>query len=88
MNMQDMAETNSKKRLFELENGNKLWAVQSDPFGFWALHLDKGQLPERFQGQYSNWDAVIKDVERYQTLRKMAVVEVKSISKANRPDGK
>ena len=86
--MQDMVETNSKKRVFELENGNKLHAVQSDPYGFWSLHLDKGQLPERFQGQYSTWDAVTKDVERYQTLRGLAVVEVKSIAKANRPDGK
>lgn len=85
--MQDMVETNTKKRLFELENGNKLWAVQSDPYGFWALHLDKGQLPEKFQGQYSTWDAVKKDVERYQTLRNLAVVEVVSQSKSHRPNG-
>jgi hypothetical protein len=86
--MYDMAETSSKKRVFELENGNKLHAIQSDPYGFWTLHLDKGQLPERFLGQYTTWDAVVKDVERYQTLRDMAIVEVKPISKATRPDGK
>lgn len=86
--MQDMVETNSKKRMFELDNGNKLWAVQSDPYGFWQLHLDKGQLPERFQGHYTTFDAVTKDVERYCTLRQMAAAELKQISKANRPDGK
>lgn len=86
--MQDMVETSSKKRVFELENGNKLHAVQSDPYGFWALHLDKGQLPERFQGQYTNFDAVVKDVERYCTLRDLAKAELRTISKATRPDGK
>lgn len=67
--MQDMVETNSKKRVFELENGNELIAIQSDPFGFWKLHLKHGQLPERFQGDYSYFDAVVKDVARYKQLR-------------------
>lgn len=86
--MQDMVETNSRKRVFALENGNKLWAVQSDPYGFWALHLDKGQLPDQFKGQYTNFDAVVKDVERYTHLRDMAKADLVQIGKATRPDGK
>lgn len=76
--MQDMVETNTKKRVFELDNGNKLIAIQSDPYGFWRLHLEHGQLPERFQGDYSYWDAVVKDVERYKVLRTQATETVVS----------
>jgi len=75
--MQNMVETNTKRRVFELD-GNKLIAIQSDPYGFWQLHLEHGQLPERFQGQYSYWDAVVKDVERYKTLRAQATAEVQT----------
>lgn len=85
--MQDFSNTDSKVRVFELSNGNKLYAKQSDPYGFWHLNLDKGQLPEQFLGSYSTFDAVVKDVERYQILRGLATVEVKSQSKANRPNG-
>lgn len=67
--MQDMVETNNKIRTFELDNGNQLIATQRDPYGFWDLHLKQGQLPERFKGHYSYWDAVVKDVERYKQLR-------------------
>ena len=35
-----------KTRTFVLENGNKLLAKQTDPYGFWRLHLEKGQLLE------------------------------------------
>lgn len=71
-----MVETNTKTRVFELDNGNKLIATQRDPFGFWDLHLEHGQLPERFQGHYSYFDAVVKDVERYKALRAEATVVV------------
>lgn len=64
-------------RTFELENGNVLYAKQTDPYGFWHLNLDKGQLPEAFRGAYSTIDHVYKDVEKYQTLRKQSVTEIK-----------
>ena len=65
-----------RKRSFALSNGNTLYAERTDPYGFWKLHLDKGQLPERYLGLYTTWDAVIQDVERYETDRKLAAEEV------------
>lgn len=65
-----------RKRSFDLSNGNKLYAERTDPYGFWRLHLDKGQLPERYLGYYTTWDAVVEDVQRYETDRKLAAEEV------------
>src|SRR4051812_19483923 len=73
--MQNVTQTNEKVRVFELENGNQVIATQRDPYGFWDLHLKHGQLPDRFQGHYSYWDAVVKDVERYKQLRLEAQAE-------------
>lgn len=84
--MQNFSNTSDRTRVFELSNGNKLYAKQTDPYGFWYLNLDKGQLPEKFQGAYSTYDAVQKDVERYEVLRGIAAAEVKT-GKATRPNG-
>lgn len=74
--MQDLANDLSRTRIFELDNGNKLYAKQTDPYGFWYLNLDKGQLPDRFKGAYSTWDALKMDVDRYQVIRQNAVTEI------------
>lgn len=75
--MQNFSTTSDRVRTFELSNGNKLYAKQTDPYGFWYLNLDKGQLPEKFLGAYSTFDAVVKDVERYEILRNLAANEIK-----------
>ena len=65
-----------KTRTFVLENGNKLLAKQSDPYGFWRLHLEKGQLPQWLDQDFNEWGQVIKAVERYCIQRKEAIAEM------------
>jgi hypothetical protein len=66
----------SKTRTFELENGNKLIAVQSDPYGFWRLHLAQGQLPGWLDQDFNEWGQVEKAVERYKIQRDEAVAAI------------
>ena len=67
----------SKVRVFDLENGNKLLAKQTDPYGFWRLSLEKGQVPAWLDQDFNEWGQVIKAVDRYAFERKIAISEVR-----------
>lgn len=67
-----------RTRYFELENGNKLIAKQTDPYGFWRLNLDKGQLPQWLDQDFNEWSQVLKAVEIYGHQRKLAIAEVQT----------
>lgn len=66
----------AKTRVFELENGNKLYAKQTDPYGFWRLNLDKGQLPTWLDQDFNEWSQVLKAVARYGNERKQVITEI------------
>jgi hypothetical protein len=51
-------------RTIEFE-GNKMTIQRTDPFGFWYLHLNRGQLPAKLRGAYTSPDLATKDVLRY-----------------------
>jgi len=77
----------SRTRKFPLENGNNLIAVQSDPYGFWRLHLEKGSLPSWLDQDFNEWSQVLKAVERYMHQRKEALDELarREAEKAEKP---
>lgn len=67
----------SRIRQFQLENGNILYAKQSDPYGFWRLSLDKGQLPPWLDQDFNEWGQVLTAVKKYGTQRELAITELK-----------
>lgn len=71
----------SRTRVFDLENGNKLIAKQTDPYGFWRLNLDKGMLPQWLDQDFNEWSQVVRAVEKYGHQRKLAIADA-------RPKGK
>jgi hypothetical protein len=77
----------ARTRTFELENGNKLIAQQTDPYGFWRLHLAQGKLPEWLDQSFNEWGQVLKAVARYTTQRKEALEEIerREADKAAKP---
>ena len=77
----------SKTRSFELENGNKLIAKQTDPYGFWRLHLAQGTLPGWLDQDFNEWGQVLKAVARYKTQRDeaLATMAEKEAIKAAKP---
>lgn len=54
-----------KVRSFDVPNGRKITLKQEDQYGFWQLHLDKGQLPAKFTGQYTSRIEAEKAIELY-----------------------
>lgn len=63
----------SRTRVFDLENGNKLYAKQTDPYGFWRINLDKGQLPAWLDQDFNEWGQVLRAIERYSHQRQQAI---------------
>lgn len=69
-----------KRREIVLSTGNKYIVELRDPYGFWHIHMEKGQTPAELQGAYTTFDkaetAVKLYVENKQPVFKK-VVEVK-----------
>jgi hypothetical protein len=61
----DFASNEENKRTVELKNGNKLHFKRSDPYGFWTVNYDKGQLPAHLLGQYTSYDRAEAAVKTY-----------------------
>lgn len=55
-------EHGGKYRKIEMDNGNVCHIKCEDPYGFWYISLDKGQVPNRCKGSYTSFDAALRDV--------------------------
>jgi hypothetical protein len=53
------------KRSYTLKNGNKVNISKTDPYGFWEVHMEKGQLPDKLKGQYTTPMEAEKAVTSY-----------------------
>lgn len=53
------------RRSVTLENGNKLIIERTDPYGFWKVHYEKGQIPDKLSGLYTSYDRAMVDVNSY-----------------------
>lgn len=51
-------------RQYDLGN-NKINIERHNPFGFWKLKLERGQLPEKYRGWYTSVDDARKAVLDY-----------------------
>lgn len=67
----------SSDRVFNLDN-NKLHIRKSDPYGFWTVSYERGQVPESIGGQYTSPMEAEKAVLTYLAAKGK---EVKSTSK-------
>lgn len=67
---------NDKVRVTEIDNGNSITATSTDPYGFWSLHLKKGQLPEKYRGSYTTFDQAEKAIAKYLADRGRAISDI------------
>jgi len=67
----------SNRRIFDLSNGNKIMCDRRDPYGFWHLYYEHGQLPDKLKDmQFTSFDQARKFVEAYiATLNEMEKVK-------------
>ncbi len=79
----DLLDHNSDKdlaniRVLDLDNGNKIRVTREDPFGFWYVSYEKGQIPEHLKGSYTSFDEAKKAINSYLTNKKREVTSVKA----------
>ncbi len=55
----------AKEVVIEMMNGNTLRLQRQDPYGLIKLSLARGALPEKYQGDYTDWRAARKAAEHY-----------------------
>lgn len=67
----------SSKREIVLDNGNKYHIQQdpADPYGFWRVHMDKGQVPDHLKGAYTTYPLAKQAVELYVKNTQRKVIE-------------
>jgi len=63
-----------------IDNDNKIILQRKPPFHFIYMHLEKGTLPEKFQGAYTNFEYARDDALRYidQRTRELEQLEAKA----------
>lgn len=61
-------------RVIELDN-NKIYMKQKDPYGFIYVNFDKGQVPEKLKGAFTDFIYAERAIEAYLTEKGRAPVE-------------
>jgi hypothetical protein len=58
-------EYGGKFRKIEMDNGNTCHIRCQDPYGFWYISLERGNLPERMKGSYTSFDLALRAVNMW-----------------------
>jgi len=58
-----------KDRVVAVDNGAAFHIKQEDPFGFWRISREHGQIPASLDGQYTSYDKAKKAVDIYLNSR-------------------
>lgn len=54
-----------RKRPLEIDESNDFIITQTDPYGFWYISRERGQIPDSLSGAYSSPQMARKAVESY-----------------------
>ena len=57
-------ETAENQRVIET-NGAKIFLNRKDPFGFWYIKFERGEMPDILTGAYTSAELAIADINKY-----------------------
>ncbi len=66
-----------KDRVVTVDNGADFHIKQEDPFGFWRISREHGQVPKHLSGVYTSYDRAKKAVDLYINNQPKPVKETK-----------
>jgi hypothetical protein len=69
----------SKMRTIELESGKTIHIQNKDPYGFWYVHWEHGQMPQKMQGAYTSFDYALTAVRHYLADKDEKIVHVHTL---------
>ncbi len=74
MTLNDYEQSEDNLRFWYLSNGNCLRATKSDPYGFWKLSLQQGQMDSAYAGDYSMWTELLEAITKYLNERNLTIL--------------
>ena len=84
--MDNFNENNDNIRTIDLGT-NKIFLKREDPFGFIRIYFERGEVPERLKGSFTEWVSARRVVDRYLLDKKKAHYAV-DVDKEARTDKK
>ena len=55
----------SRMREVHLSNGNKYIVSQTDPYGLWNIHMEKGQIPKTLKQQFTEFEYALREIRSH-----------------------
>lgn len=55
----------SRERVLILTDGTKVTFKASDPYGFWTIHYERGEVPRHLRGNYTDFAHAKEAYEAY-----------------------
>jgi len=65
----------SNDRTLKLDN-NTVHIRKSDPYGFWSISMERGQIPHKLKGHYTSFTEAEKAIMHYLNEKGREVKEV------------
>lgn len=66
----------ARRRVLELDN-NKIIIEKKDPYGFWYVHFERGQMPASLGGSYTSYSVAEAEIMTYLRLKQRQVLKPK-----------
>jgi len=68
----------TSERAAHLSNGQVINLKRHDPYGFWTMHWQHGQLPTKYQGQYTLFEFALNDLKKYLSDKDLEVTKIEN----------
>lgn len=68
-------ENGGRHRTVEIDN-NKVHIKCEDPYGFWYVSLQKGQVPDKLKGAYTTFEKALSDVNLWLRNKKEPISSI------------
>lgn len=67
----DVLDHQDSLRTIQLDNGSTVNIKRTDPYGFWSIHYEKGQVPQNLSGSYTSDTAAIEALKSYLSTKNL-----------------
>lgn len=81
------AEHGGRARRIHMDNGNIVHIKCEDPYGFWMVSLEKGNLPDKLKGAWTTFQQALAAVNQWLRDKPEPYIpskEVKTVKKINK----
>lgn len=71
-----ITETLENERIIQLTSNNRVFLRREDPYGFWYISFEKGQMPQHLKQAFTSVDEAMKKLTPYLLSKNKEAVKV------------